>query len=113
MISKELLSEVFGIDILEVQNELYKSRLYYSVANRSKPMNRQNRYLNIHELAHKCKEWAFDAGEWHIKSHKVIYPKGMWRVEFESPSEDLQTIHEVTEPEAIFKACEWIMEQNK
>ena len=109
MISKELLSEVLGISIIDVQDTLYKGRFYYSITNKSKPMGRQNRYINIHELAHKCKEWATSNG-WYILSyyqHEYGYALPCENEE----REQKEWFDAPTEPEAIFKACEWIMEQ--
>ncbi len=62
---------------------------------------------NIYELAHKCKEWAHNNNYWmdscftgQIKLYKAggTYP--------------FKTLHtEITEPEGIFAACEWVLEQ--
>ena len=62
LISKEGLSEALGLDRekfnhIEVKTVNNSERLYYS--------NGQtffNDNVNIHELAHKCKEWAYNKG---------------------------------------------------
>ena len=63
-----------------------------------------------HCLAHKCKEWAISKG-WvlhevrNLKEY-IIYFSG----DFREPSNDFRAD---TEPEAIFKATSYIMEQLK
>ena len=70
---------------------------------------------NIHELAHKCKEWAvykgyyLDSGFVSNKATPMatIYnPDGK-----ENSKEDEIYFESNTEPEAIFKACEWLLKQ--
>ena len=102
--SKELLSEVLGIDkvfIIYQQDDIlvYEVGGYYG--------DTVDYVINIYELAHKCKEWAYEKGY-----QLASYPSGKdWYVcrdPYKEPYEG-----DNTEPEAIFKACEWIMEQTK
>ena len=67
--------------------------------------------INIYELAHKCKEWIL------INKYKIfIYSddNSEWYCQVQLVDADEQpkewSVAE-TEPEAIFKACEWILEQ--
>ncbi|MEA3280219.1 MAG: hypothetical protein U9Q38_06440, partial [Thermodesulfobacteriota bacterium] len=66
--------------------------------------------INIHELAHKCKEWAYSDGImlqsylYNDKARCDIEKFGVFEHEFQVAD---------TEPESIFKACEWILEQLK
>lgn len=69
--------------------------------------------INIYELAHKCKEWAFNqsyimesayvtkgnftSSYCKLENH-FIYPKVK------------ETFHEDTEIKAIFKTCQWILD---
>ena len=111
--SKELLSEVLDIKVVEV----YKIR--------SNPNFKDNTLLhriegcavlftiNIHELAHKCKEWAY--------KNKFIIETGFttsgdWfytvlEVKDTSPYvAEVKTNWGITEPEAVFQACQWVLD---
>ena len=123
MISKELLSVVLGIPLLHIRYndttnlyEIFKEDLFnWSDGSYGRWSNLE---VNIYEFAHKCKEWAVNLspnkhalssyprwgdirnykktnGSYYICQHLVS------GVQFEAE----------TEPEAIFKACEWILEQ--
>ena len=104
MISKELLSEVMDVKVFKcfVNNGIcsYHDEYFY-------------KDINIYELAHKCKEWA-SINSYALESSVHMQPKRSsvagcqihWRYE----TEDLPYFEADTEPEAIFKACEWIME---
>ena len=75
------------------------------------------KYMSYFELAHKCKEWAFSKGyelfsRVMSNDHQPFGNCVVYRVEAD-PEESLHIANENTEPEAIFKACEWIMEQTK
>ena len=63
--------------------------------------------INIYELAHKCKEWAKKKEYWAISG----YDEGYFCMLHDMP--DNRFFNASTEIEAIFKACEWIMEQTK
>ena len=77
MISKELLSEVLETKAWDIK--ISNNILICLIGDGSEYR------LNIHELAHKCKEWAC--------TYKYLLESGS------------------TEPEAIFKACQWILDQ--
>ena len=71
--------------------------------------------INIHELAHKCKEWAKKEGYsmqsgtlQTTKSWNIFVSKDFTCVSSETCFSDYKSN---TEPEAIFKACKWILEQ--
>ena len=104
MISKELLSEVLGgnVKYFNIDGNL----LYYDID--------FGTHINIYELAHKCKEWTLKKGfsihsfitEVSGESEIYKYVKNYgWRL--------IQIENDSTEPEAIFKACEWIYAQLK
>lgn len=66
--------------------------------------------INIYELAHKCKEWA-DKQNFAIKSY-IWFGKGK-SIFTDLEDKVYSTMFDAeTEPEAIIKACEWIL-QNK
>lgn len=74
--------------------------------------------INIHELAHKCKEWA-------IALDKEIHTYITKEFKSDSTSQNVVNFHVCnfcdqrlfsgysieSEPEAIFKACQWIYEE--
>lgn len=103
MISKELLSEVLGSDISlykKKANDKYDAfiRYFFSI---------DEYEINIHELAHKCKEWAFDLG-YDVETS----PSGYVRI---SKNEyiilsDSMFGKEKKEAENSIKACQWILE---
>lgn len=100
IISKELLSKVLEVDVISrniKSNIVYYNGIYDCGS------------INIHELAHKCKEWALKDYEIHSaivdvnKAYCEVFSTRIEELEFEAP----------TEPEAIFKACEWLLENKK
>ena len=106
MISKELLSAVLGLTVVKVL-ELDGAILWYKgIVNIKGSPYAKELNINIYELAHKCKEWALNLGyilystihgyECYIDSRNFI---DNTPVRFLAESE----------PEAIFKACEWIL----
>ena len=108
IISKELLSEVLGIDKrLCSTPELIDNTLFFDTLSN---VGEHQNYINIHELAYKCKELAISKG-WvlhevrNLKEY-IVYFSGDGR----NPSDDYRSN---TEPEAIFKATSYIMEQLK
>ena len=73
--------------------------------------------INIYELAHKCKEWAATKGY-------ILFSKTRLSSSLASCYFDIMGIHDYeddfhndfraeTEPDAIFKACQWILENYK
>jgi hypothetical protein len=71
---------------------------------------------NIYELAHKCKEWAFWNDYYVITKMRMpdIY-RDCQKIDygFEVYQQDNISEHSWwldTEPEAIFKACQWILD---
>ena len=106
--TRELLSEVLNInDIKEYEcrdNECHIVRHDLPL-----PMGNQHILINIYELAHKCKKWAHNKNYWLSTCYTgqvKIYDAGSTY-----PKIILHT--EITESEAIFKACEWILEQKE
>ena len=107
-ISKKLLSEILGYDADPSLTIEIRGEGIFSPG------------INIHELAHKCKEWAWDK-EFELKPSKCryqkdeedykceIYLKTYWYKDKNQYPEVI--FYAGTEPKAIFKACEWILEQ--
>ena len=119
--SKELISEVLNIELAckeYIANEIIR---FDTKANEVVYFTKTMRWgdvakrINIYELASKCKEWAKLKHFIDIDSHpgcarwgaKAVSHNGKPSVFYE------QVFIGRTEPEAIFKACEYIMEQTK
>ena len=119
-ISKELLSEVLGIytilmnPIIEPGNNI--GYLVYGSQNTLEEVRRNHKQINIYEFAFMCKEWAFNKG--YIISSGLTPVLGVnkdgWAEVFSSSTPldgKLHTFKQLSEPEAVFKACEWILKE--
>ena len=123
LISKELLTEVIGVEIRKINNSILDGNLYYY-----KTFVKCKSKINIYELANRCKEWAINKG-YEIKSSKPIvlndegrqvfnYWWAAWLFKFdggcESPKQILlPSFIGENEPKAIFKACQWILDNKE
>jgi len=107
MISEELLSTILGAGVTRVVHYPKDSNLYYSFT------GTDTQHINIYELAHKCKEWAMSQGFIVLTYGEAYYNVDVHYHSNKSKFGNLafsDTAQE--EPEAIFKACQWILEQN-
>lgn len=105
--SKELLSEVLGRDVDKVKGIEENTLIYGCVHS-----NRWYDEINIYELAHKCKEWAIKK-EFIVTSQINTYASYSYIGLDELYGGFIKEFEANTEQEAIFKSCEWIMEQAK
>ena len=110
LLSEELLSEVLGIKNLVYEVSIGGTEIHYGCIKTG-----ENGFINIYELAHKCKQWALNQ-EYYFsvysfnfsgnteQEHRIRLLKGNNIAYYgnDSCSE--------TEQEAIFKACQWILE---
>ena len=114
MISKELLSEVLGKEIIELEH--HDHAVSYWIGCEVKEDGEMVRIqahhfkINIHELANKCKEWALEQGYF---LYSVLVDKEAYAFVTYPGDTSLRLFsnHSKTEPEAIFKACEWILSE--
>jgi hypothetical protein len=108
MISKELLSEVLGSATKGLKSfGLSECGIYLIFQYEDFDDS-----ISVYELAHKCKEWAYNLKqEIIIKSYTVFNAGGCELIDKMGCS--VYICDAKTEPEAIFKACEWIMEQKQ
>lgn len=108
MISKELLSEVVGlccgVKCIRNSEVVYWFNCIGEVREGS---------INIYELAYLCKEWASKHHYSVMSGWEMTHWGGAYRVAvFRNSDNILFSMSTVkTEPEAIFRACEWILEQ--
>lgn len=98
LLSKELISEVLGKEV-EQERFIDSNSLTYV-------HNGMYFDINVYELAHKCKEWAFKNG---IEISSCIDENGGWANI--RTNEFIPTVFAKSEQEAIFKACELIIKQ--
>ena len=127
--SKELLSEVLGHKIWKVLDCNMGTLRYCIYPNKEDEPSEYMFPINIHELAYKCKEWAFYAykisvssfksGSFYLKEFNQIKDNSEYWVELDTASIDCEInindsgiFKSYSEPEAIFKACEWILKEN-
>ena len=112
-ISNEVLSEVLGINIDE--NDIYIKNNYCYYAYCRSDNEWVNASLNIYELAHKCKEWALKNG-YYLRAEQGInyYDTLQWTCFLNKDMDDgadYVDYWNLTEVEAIIKACEWIYKE--
>lgn len=106
MISKELLSAVLGDTVYEIQ--LLESNAIFGGVQLWVSSDEYDMAVNIYELAHKCKEWAFNQGcVLHTYSRPTVF-NCVCKINHGKEYE-VNTFILDSEPEAIFKACQWIL----
>ena len=111
--SKELLTEILKENVKEVyeigSNPNFKDNtLLFNLNGCGELCN-----INIYELAQKCKEWAYKQGYVILSGHSAYgigaffcSCKGWLSENYDKRIE----INHNTEPEAIFVACQWIID---
>ena len=103
MISKELLSEVLGHD--DICNErIIQNKLLYMCKNDG--MIDYEYEYNIYELAHKCKEWAYNKG------YEIVSLSHMIRI-YKNGYEVYYTNSTLFDLDMFFKACQWILDNKE
>lgn len=108
--SKELLSSVLGKEVKDIQHTIdVPNDIVFNNYSYSGPL-RHTRAIDIHRVAHLCKEYIIRNNySLHIShdtdglDYRVIIYKRSVKEYF----------HENTESEAIFKAGEWILKETK
>lgn len=109
IISKELLSEV-----LKDKCSFSSFKICGKIIVCSGKYGDHMLAINIHELAYKCKEWAYKKGfvvlsGYHENNINSFYVNCHgWTSDKINKEFILQV--EDTEPEGIFKACQWILD---
>ena len=123
MISKELLRAVVGVNILADDVFIKNNNIYYAYCRSDNEW--VNSVMNNYELSHKCKEWAIRQSN---KENKIKYCEitQIYTIFYKSKNTVSCYVHfyyedgkdgagkefiAETEPEAIFKACEWILKE--
>ena len=110
IISNELLSEV--LSVYTNGNYIVKNTVCYTVVDIRRGYetygDSENKEINIYELSHKCKEWAWN--EHHFQINSGIAEFGGYALITNNSISFVSMDVPMDEPEAILKACEWILE---
>ena len=109
MISEELLNAVIGAPAYEITE--YANQVSYQLA-LTEDFPENGVKINTHELAHECKKWAY-ANDYFIESlygKNIDTPNSCRAVVFNG-NDELERAYGATEPEAIFLACQWVLDQ--
>ena len=121
-ISKELLSEVLNYEV-DAFLGINKNEIDYTCC-RDENEGYIDISINLYEFAFKCKEWAYtnkyrlSSGQHRLNTKQEHYINNQIASYFCSvyyitnDDSDIQ-IDANTEPEAIIKACNWILENRK
>lgn len=122
IISKELIENVlnceikdfkiFGYDLMYYEKALFRVNCQGQI---SKDRDSICRAINICEFAFKCKEWAENKGYIIFSKNKecLIYSIDEVYDVIECLNQYEDYFDSDTECEAIFKACEWILDNEK
>jgi hypothetical protein len=116
IISKELLSEVLGIKIRRVVNISSPNKVDYDGEIGFDD-------ISIYELAHRCKEWADKEAGYSLNIHfdgmsinpNKNYQTSDYKIEVVKHGSNYYCYKSLlfdidNEPEAVFKACEWLLD---
>lgn len=113
MISKELLSVVLnkkviddGISSIELKESTITFIEDYWDEDEGPGFYRSHT-INVYELANKCKEWAYSTYGIMIQSYPYC---GKGRADAIKGLKVDEAFKEKTEPEAIFKAAQWVLD---
>ncbi len=109
IISKELLSEVLGCDVNSIEGITESGFIFHY---RKKNDELEMEYINIHELEHKCKVWAWN------KLYEVIPRAGGAEIMYLKTGCMLYTVafEEIDNPKPFdprftIEACQWIYDK--
>lgn len=120
-ISKELFENVMGIKLGNIHNTEQELLVTNEVAMftdilKTYKLGYPIDTINIYELAHKCKEWAFNNG-YELRNGRDIDVKEElcyfceYKQERQLDYSNSDYFLAETEPESIFKACQWILDK--
>ena len=109
IISKELLSEVLQQNVISVYERRNQHRYKTSSVNGPWTSGSDVPLPNIYELANRCKEWAHSQN-FMIQSY--LYNTKA-RADLLSSCDVDEKFQADTEPEAVFRACEWILKEQQ
>jgi len=108
MISRELLLELKLFDSIENREWNFEIngntlKVIYNITN---CFSGNWFTINIYELAHKCKEWAYNKG------YEIVSLAHMIRI-YKNGYEVYYTNSTLFDLDMFFKACQWILDNKK
>ena len=111
IISKELVSEVLGLNVVYTESCEYRDGIIgiWTDMN-TKPIEE----INIYEFVYKCKVWVFNKYKIYLSSElgEDSEVSLFWTANFKIKKEN-KSFYGNTEIEAIFLACEYILNNIK
>ena len=112
-LTPELLSEVLGEEIISSElDRVYPEKiLQYTRVHNTQRVN----IINIHELVHKCKEWATEKGYEIVETTFMIRIKrvGQYKQKIWEYPREMQDAGIYFSPSFTFKACQWILDNKE
>ena len=117
MISQELIDVVYPVDEVSEcyvgtqENHIFGDRVVWF----GKECNDVRSEIDINRVAHDCKEWASKHHYSVVSGWEMTHWGGAYRVDvYKNSSNILFSMSTIeTESEAVFRACEWILEKVK
>ena len=119
MINKELLSKVLDNEVpyqVKVHKIIIKNNslnYFYNSKDSGGGLFEANEYINIYELAHKCKEWIVSKGLSYAIYYDDSFKNYKCTVLQENCNDGFYSIGDTfvssTEIEAVFSACRYIL----
>ena len=112
MISKELITEALRMYPQYHENDECTGNIQVTPYSVHFEVNSNSmKQLNIYELAHKCKEWAMLESNNTTMINSAVTEANMGIASIRDDNGSILFCEVCdTEPEAIFKACQWILE---
>ena len=110
-ISKELASSVLGINVAYTEICEHRDNIIGIWADMNTNPIKE---INLYEFAYKCKVWVFNKYKIYLSSElgEDSEVSLFWTANFKIKKEN-KSFYGDTEFEAIIKASNWILEQNK
>ena len=119
-ISKDLLSEVLSSSstcLIKVHKVIIKNHslnYFYNSKDSSHRPFEDNKYINIYELAYKCKEWIILKGLSYTVYYDDSFKNYKCEILEENFNDGIDAIGDIfvssNEIQAVFSACQWILE---
>jgi len=109
ILTTELLTEVLKIEI----TDFALSYIYGDIGLKfHEKYKKENTTISNYDLAHKCKDWAWDLGFYYWYENNKLYIKKLYscKADFEI---DIGTFVKPYDIKIDFKACQWILKNKK
>lgn len=120
-LTPELLGEVLGeeynprlVEWFQIEEDNYL-RTYYDCGrydSQGRPTG-LGIEINIYELQHKCKEWATTKHYSVMSGWYMTHWGGTYAVEVKQGNKILFSQSADSEPKAVFRACQWILDNKE